>query len=280
VHPPSRELHPAYIENRNSHPAAAKDDAMWVLRRLTSSSAKETFGLVAPLYRFKSEEDAVKMANDTEFGLASYFYSRDIDRIWRVAEAEYDIVGINEGITSTEIAPFGGMKESGIGPIRRVTGARNTASRNSSRSNISAWVASTASRNGGAPDMVTGSVDPHHLRRASLVAGFEQEFPGSPPIPLSITLGTLTLPDINASGIYHLNAYLPCFSLSKGSGAKRGSGAVVNGRTSRAAVGSFSNAGPRTGVHPKPPTTIAKPAISSVPRRLRRSSASERDEII
>jgi succinate-semialdehyde dehydrogenase / glutarate-semialdehyde dehydrogenase len=77
---------------------------------------EETFGPVAPLYRFKTEAEAVEMANDTEFGLASYFYSRDIGRIWRVAEAlEYGIVGINEGIISTEIAPFGGMKESGIG---------------------------------------------------------------------------------------------------------------------------------------------------------------------
>jgi len=77
---------------------------------------EETFGPVAPLYRFKTEGEAVKMANDTEFGLAAYFYSRDIGRIWRVAEAlEYGIVGINEGIISTEIAPFGGMKESGIG---------------------------------------------------------------------------------------------------------------------------------------------------------------------
>ncbi len=77
---------------------------------------EETFGPVAPVYRFKSEEEAVKMANDTEFGLAAYFYARDIGRIWRVAEAlEYGIVGINEGIISTEIAPFGGMKESGIG---------------------------------------------------------------------------------------------------------------------------------------------------------------------
>jgi succinate-semialdehyde dehydrogenase/glutarate-semialdehyde dehydrogenase len=77
---------------------------------------EETFGPVAPLYRFKDEAQAVKMANDTEFGLAAYFYSRDIGRIWRVAEAlEYGIVGINEGIISTEIAPFGGMKESGIG---------------------------------------------------------------------------------------------------------------------------------------------------------------------
>jgi succinate-semialdehyde dehydrogenase/glutarate-semialdehyde dehydrogenase len=77
---------------------------------------EETFGPVAPLYRFKTEAEAIRMANDTEFGLAAYFYSRDIGRVWRVAEAlEYGIVGINEGIISTEIAPFGGMKESGIG---------------------------------------------------------------------------------------------------------------------------------------------------------------------
>jgi|SRR5215471_9783361 len=74
---------------------------------------------VALLYRFKSEDEAVKMANDTAFGLASYFHSRDIGRIWRVAEAlEYGIVGINDGIISTEIAPFGGMKESGHRPRR------------------------------------------------------------------------------------------------------------------------------------------------------------------
>ncbi|HEV2300420.1 MAG TPA: NADP-dependent succinate-semialdehyde dehydrogenase [Stellaceae bacterium] len=77
---------------------------------------EETFGPVAPLYRFKTEAEAIRMANDTEFGLAAYFYARDIGRIFRVAEAlEYGIVGINEGIISTEIAPFGGMKESGIG---------------------------------------------------------------------------------------------------------------------------------------------------------------------
>jgi len=77
---------------------------------------EETFGPVAPLFRFKSEAEAIRMANDTEFGLAAYFYSRDIGRVWRVAEAlEYGIVGINEGIISTEIAPFGGVKESGIG---------------------------------------------------------------------------------------------------------------------------------------------------------------------
>ena len=77
---------------------------------------EETFGPVAPLFRFDSEDEAVRMANATEFGLAAYFYSRDIGRVWRVAEAlEYGIVGINEGIISTEVAPFGGMKESGIG---------------------------------------------------------------------------------------------------------------------------------------------------------------------
>jgi len=77
---------------------------------------EETFGPLAPLFRFETEADAVRMANDTEFGLASYFYARDIGRIWRVAEAlEYGIVGINEGIVSTEVAPFGGVKESGIG---------------------------------------------------------------------------------------------------------------------------------------------------------------------
>jgi succinate-semialdehyde dehydrogenase/glutarate-semialdehyde dehydrogenase len=77
---------------------------------------EETFGPVAPLFRFKSDAEAIRMANDTEFGLAAYFYSRDIGRVWRVAEAlEYGIVGINEGIISTEIAPFGGVKESGIG---------------------------------------------------------------------------------------------------------------------------------------------------------------------
>ncbi|MDE0056369.1 MAG: NAD-dependent succinate-semialdehyde dehydrogenase [Gammaproteobacteria bacterium] len=77
---------------------------------------EETFGPVAPVFRFKTEEDAIELANATEFGLAAYFYSRDIGRIWRVGEAlEYGIVGINVGIISTEVAPFGGFKESGIG---------------------------------------------------------------------------------------------------------------------------------------------------------------------
>jgi succinate-semialdehyde dehydrogenase/glutarate-semialdehyde dehydrogenase len=77
---------------------------------------EETFGPVAPLFRFNTEAEAIAMANDTEFGLAAYFYSRDLGRVWRVSEAlEYGIVGINSGIISTEVAPFGGMKESGIG---------------------------------------------------------------------------------------------------------------------------------------------------------------------
>jgi len=77
---------------------------------------EETFGPLAPLFKFETEEEAIQMANDTEFGLASYFYCRDIGRVWRVSEGlEYGIVGINTGIISTEVAPFGGVKESGLG---------------------------------------------------------------------------------------------------------------------------------------------------------------------
>jgi succinate-semialdehyde dehydrogenase/glutarate-semialdehyde dehydrogenase len=77
---------------------------------------EETFGPVAPLFRFHTEEEAIQMANDTEFGLAAYFFSRDLGRVWRVAEGlEYGMVGINSGIISTSIAPFGGVKQSGIG---------------------------------------------------------------------------------------------------------------------------------------------------------------------
>lgn len=77
---------------------------------------EETFGPVAPLIRFISEAEAIELANDTPFGLASYFYSRDIGRVMRVAEAlEYGIVGINAGLISTEVAPFGGIKHSGLG---------------------------------------------------------------------------------------------------------------------------------------------------------------------
>jgi succinate-semialdehyde dehydrogenase/glutarate-semialdehyde dehydrogenase len=77
---------------------------------------EETFGPVAPLFKFESEAQAIAMANDTEFGLAAYLYTRDLARSWRVSEAiEYGIVGLNTGIISTEVAPFGGVKESGIG---------------------------------------------------------------------------------------------------------------------------------------------------------------------
>jgi succinate-semialdehyde dehydrogenase/glutarate-semialdehyde dehydrogenase len=90
-----------------------------VLTEATSAmklAREETFGPVAALFRFRNEQDAVRMANDTEFGLASYFYSRDIGRIWRIAEAlEYGIVGVNTGLISNEVAPFGGMKQSGLG---------------------------------------------------------------------------------------------------------------------------------------------------------------------
>jgi succinate-semialdehyde dehydrogenase/glutarate-semialdehyde dehydrogenase len=79
-------------------------------------STEETFGPVAPLYRFKTDEEAVKLANNTEFGLAAYFYARDIGRVWKVAEAlETGIVGINVGIVANEVAPFGGVKQSGLG---------------------------------------------------------------------------------------------------------------------------------------------------------------------
>jgi succinate-semialdehyde dehydrogenase/glutarate-semialdehyde dehydrogenase len=79
-------------------------------------SREETFGPVAPQFRFDTEDQAIRMANDTESGLAADFYSRDIGRVWRVAEGlEYSIVGINEGLVSTEVVPFGGVKESGFG---------------------------------------------------------------------------------------------------------------------------------------------------------------------
>jgi succinate-semialdehyde dehydrogenase/glutarate-semialdehyde dehydrogenase len=77
---------------------------------------EETFGPVAPIFTFATEQEAIQLANDTEFGLAAYFYGRDIGRVWRVAEAlDYGMVGINEGLISTEVAPFGGVKESGTG---------------------------------------------------------------------------------------------------------------------------------------------------------------------
>jgi succinate-semialdehyde dehydrogenase/glutarate-semialdehyde dehydrogenase len=90
-----------------------------VLADVTTSmliAREETFGPVAPLFRFRTEEEAIALANDTPFGLAAYFYGRDVGRVWRVAEAlESGMVGINTGIISTEVAPFGGVKESGLG---------------------------------------------------------------------------------------------------------------------------------------------------------------------
>ena len=90
-----------------------------VLRDVTSKmliANDETFGPVAPLFKFETEEDAIAMANDTEYGLASYLYTNDLGRAWRVMEAlEYGMVAINEGILSTPVAPFGGVKESGTG---------------------------------------------------------------------------------------------------------------------------------------------------------------------
>ena len=77
---------------------------------------EETFGPVAPLFRFETEDEVVALANDTEFGLASYFYARDLGRVWRVAERlEYGMVGVNTGLISNEVAPFGGVKQSGLG---------------------------------------------------------------------------------------------------------------------------------------------------------------------
>ena len=85
-------------------------------RRRWWSRAKRRSVRSAPLFRFKTEEEAIALANDTEFGLAAYFYGRDIARVWRVAEAlESGMVGINTGLISTEVAPFGGIKESGLG---------------------------------------------------------------------------------------------------------------------------------------------------------------------
>ena len=103
----------------NRHALGGSFFAPTILTNLTKDmliAKEEIFGPVAPLFRFKTEAEAIKMANDTEFGLASYFYSKDISRVWRVAEAlEYGMVGINTGAISCEMAPFGGMKSSGLG---------------------------------------------------------------------------------------------------------------------------------------------------------------------
>ena len=90
-----------------------------VLTGVTSEmkvAKEETFGPLAPLFKFATDDEVVRMANDTEFGLAAYFYSRDVARAYRVAEAlEYGMVGVNTGLLSNEVAPFGGVKQSGLG---------------------------------------------------------------------------------------------------------------------------------------------------------------------
>ncbi len=90
-----------------------------VLTEVSSSMRifrEETFGPVAPLIRFRTDDEVIAMANDTEYGLAAYFYSRDIGRVWKVAEAlDYGMVGVNSGLITTEVAPFGGVKQSGLG---------------------------------------------------------------------------------------------------------------------------------------------------------------------
>jgi succinate-semialdehyde dehydrogenase/glutarate-semialdehyde dehydrogenase len=107
------------VTGGHRHPRGGRFFEPTVLADVTPAMAiahEETFGPVAPLFRFADDGEAIAMANDTEFGLAAYFYSRDIGRIWRVAESlEYGIVGINTGLISTEVAPFGGVKESGLG---------------------------------------------------------------------------------------------------------------------------------------------------------------------
>ncbi|MEM6463740.1 MAG: NAD-dependent succinate-semialdehyde dehydrogenase [Pseudomonadota bacterium] len=86
------------------------------MTREMKAAREETFGPVAPLFRFETVDEVIALANDTEFGLASYFYARDLGRVWKVAEAlEYGMVGINSGLISTEVAPFGGVKQSGLG---------------------------------------------------------------------------------------------------------------------------------------------------------------------
>ena len=90
-----------------------------IVRDVTQSmlfASEETFGPVAPIFKFDNEDEVIKHANDTIFGLAAYFFTRDYARVWRVSEAlEYGIVGINTGLISSEVGPFGGVKQSGLG---------------------------------------------------------------------------------------------------------------------------------------------------------------------
>jgi succinate-semialdehyde dehydrogenase/glutarate-semialdehyde dehydrogenase len=103
-------------ERHELGPQFFQPTVMTAITDAMAMSNEETFGPVAGISRFATEEEAVGKANDTPYGLSAYFYSRDMGRIWRVSEAlEYGILGINTGVVSTEVAPFGGVKESGIG---------------------------------------------------------------------------------------------------------------------------------------------------------------------
>ncbi|MBV9905567.1 MAG: aldehyde dehydrogenase family protein, partial [Alphaproteobacteria bacterium] len=107
------------VQGGNRHPLGGTFFEPTVVTGVTPAmdiAQEEIFGPVATLFRFRDEAEAIRIANATEYGLAAYFYTRDIGRVMRVAEAlEYGIIGINEGIISSEVAPFGGMKQSGIG---------------------------------------------------------------------------------------------------------------------------------------------------------------------
>ncbi|MBL4838851.1 MAG: NAD-dependent succinate-semialdehyde dehydrogenase, partial [Kordiimonadaceae bacterium] len=107
------------VEGGNRHTLGGYFFEPTIIRDATKEmivAREETFGPVAPVFKFDNEDDVIAQANDTEFGLASYFYAKDLSRVWRVSEAlEYGMVGINTGILSTEVAPFGGVKQSGLG---------------------------------------------------------------------------------------------------------------------------------------------------------------------
>ena len=107
------------VTGKVEHPNGGNYVQPTLLRDVTTDmlmTQEETFGPLAGITRFDSEDEVIRLANDTPYGLAAYFYSRDIHRVWRVAEAlEAGIIGINEGLISTPVAPFGGVKESGLG---------------------------------------------------------------------------------------------------------------------------------------------------------------------
>ena len=110
----------ASVENTNSGAIGPNVSSRKIFASGVTPDAKifreETFGPIAPLFAFSTEAEVIELANRTEYGLASYFYARDLGRVWRVAEAlEYGMVGVNTGLITTEVAPFGGVKQSGLG---------------------------------------------------------------------------------------------------------------------------------------------------------------------